>query len=114
MFRKLVRLTNADYRIDPDHGWPMIVGDFAFEDGGGFGALGLYSDLAFVRGFLGAVGVHSIRELEGKSFWMNYSKEPRLVGSVTDDLVSISPLHKEDGTPFRIDMWRESQREKEV
>lgn len=112
MVRKLVRVTKPDYRIDPDNGWPLLVGDFKFEDGGAFGSFGLYSDLEFVRGFLGAVGVHSIRELEGKSFWMNYSKEPSLGGGVVEDLISISPLHKADGTPFRVDMWREKQKQK--
>lgn len=106
----LVRFTGADIFYSESHDHLMLAADLDFETGGGAGGFGLDVDKEFIAGVLGAAGVDSVTKLNGKTLRFNYSKEPGLGGSVVDGLISIAPLWKKDGIPFRFDLWREKRK----
>jgi len=80
-----------------DHGLPTLTGAFQY-DSGGVQGLGYMVDVAFLMRFLGVFGVYCLRAVNGRSCWV----------MVEDGvIVGIEPLHKKEGTPFRISDWRE-------
>lgn len=94
--RILARCRGFDFAIE-DHGLPTLNGHFEYE-GGSCQGMGYMVDTAFLFRFLEAVGVSSLRELEGKSCWVTHTH---------DKISKIEPLHKKDGTPFIIEEWGE-------
>lgn len=93
MERELAKCRNFDFQIH-DRGYGLR-GEFEYE-GGGCQGFGYITDEAFILGFLQAVGVDSLRELEGKSCWVTHAN---------CDISLIEPLHKKDGKPFSLKKW---------
>ncbi len=110
MQKVLARIKNPDIEIE-DHGFLVLTASIETEKGS-FGGFGYQLDMVFLRGFMGAVGVRSLKQLHGKSFWLVYSGEPSVV--ITMGLVAIEPLHKSDGVVFSIKDWVEGIRKEEL
>ena len=94
MERTLAKCVKFDFCIE-DHGLPFMTGHFDYEDGGSQG-FGYMVDAAFLMRLVEAVGVDSLRALDGKSCWVTHTH---------DSIVSVEPLHKKQGTPFVIADW---------
>ena len=93
-----------DFCIE-DHGCPFMNGHFDYEDGccQGFGYM---VDVSFLMRLLSAVGVSSLRELNGEPCW---------VTSTGNKILKVEPLHKKDGAPFDITKWcKEKAEEKDA
>jgi len=94
--RQLARCKDFDFYIE-DHGLPAIRGGFEY-DNGGFQGFGYMVNTAFLMRFMAAVGVDSLRALNGKSCWVTADWEK---------IYKVEPLHKKDGVAFDIEEWVE-------
>jgi hypothetical protein len=96
--RNLAKCDGFDFIIE-DHGMPFLSGSFTYEEPGwGTQGFGYVVDTAFMYRLLNAVGVHSLKDLKGKSCWVTHTH---------DNISKVEPLHKKDGETFDIEKWKE-------
>ncbi len=100
--RELVKCGRFDLELE-DHGYLVLNGAF-YTEGGGQG-LGYGVDACFLKAFLKAIGVKTLRDVEGKSCWVT---TPSFGGNIE----KIEPLHRGDGVPFDIAEWARDLEEK--
>ena len=95
--RRLARIVRADI-ADVYNGMLGLVVEFAYDKSSRQGLGGYMLDAAFVIRFMGAIGVDRLSAAVGKSCW---------VTATHDKVLSVEPLHEEDGRPFVISEWQE-------
>lgn len=95
--RRLAKIKRGSDVVIEDHG--LLILDVTFEYDGGGAVQGLpiivqgKSGGQFIKQLLEAVGVESVRVLDGKSCW---------VTATMNGITKIEPLHKKDGIPLDI------------
>lgn len=107
---RLVRINKPDLLYDSGTNYLFFVADFEIENEMSAGSFGLDVDKDFLVGLFGAAGVDTLKGLQGKTLRFNYSQEVEWGSGLVDNLVSIAPLWKKDGIPFRVDLWREKRK----
>lgn len=95
--RKLARIMRADIG-DVYNGMLGLVVEFAYDKATRQCLSGYMLDAAFVIRFMRAVGVDRLSEAEGKSCWVTATR---------NEILSVEPLHAEDGRPFVISEWQD-------